>query len=58
MCRIMWGEKMKKRVNVELEEALYNELKRMARERKMTMSAIIRNLIIQYLLQKEGGEHG
>jgi len=54
----MWGEKMKKRVNVELEEALYNELKRMARERKMTMSAIIRNLIIQYLLQKEGGEHG
>ena len=47
---------MKKRVNVELEEALYNELKRISRERKMTMSAIIRNLIIQYLLHKEGGE--
>ena len=47
----------KKRINFEVEEAVYDELKRIAKEKGVTMSAIIRNLIIQYLLHKEGGEH-
>ena len=40
-----------KRINVVLDETMYNELKKIARERRMTISAIIRSLILQYILE-------
>ena len=40
-----------KRVNVVLSDRMYNELKKIAKERNMTVSAIIRDLIFQYILE-------
>ena len=40
----------RKRIIFEVEEALYNELKRLAKENRVTMSSILRHLIISYLL--------
>ena len=38
-------------MSLEIEEAMYNELKRIAKEKKMSISTIVRNLIIEYILE-------
>ena len=41
----------RRRMSLEIEEAMYNELKRIAKEKKMSISTIVRNLIIEYILE-------
>ena len=43
---------MKKRLVIELDESLYNELKRVAKEKRVSMAAVLRMLFIDYLREE------
>jgi len=44
---------MKRRITIELDEELYKELKRVSKERRLSMSAFLRCLLLDYLKEKE-----
>ena len=45
---------MKRRLTIELDEALYEKLKRVAKRKRLSMGAVIRLLILDHLEDLEG----
>lgn len=44
---------MKRKITIELDEELYEGLKKVSRERRLSMSAFLRCLLLDYLKEKE-----
>jgi len=50
-------ERMKRRLTIELDESLYNELERISKELRLSKAGVIRLLILNYLKRERGGEY-
>ncbi|RLI84052.1 MAG: hypothetical protein DRP01_08545 [Archaeoglobales archaeon] len=48
ILRYLRRKTKKKRLTIELDETLYNELKRIAKKKRLSMGAVIRLLILDY----------
>ena len=48
---------MKRRLTIELDESLYNELERISKELRLSKAGVIRLLILDYLKREKGGEY-
>ena len=57
ILRYLRRKTKKKRLTIELDEALYNELKRISKELRLSKAGVIRLLILDYLKREKGGEY-